>query len=648
MLPNLIINGSSGIAVGMATNIPPHNITDIIKAIKALIENPQVTIKELMKHVPGPDFPTGGIICGREPIRNIYNTGRGKLKVRARAGVEPGRSGKECIIVTEIPYAVNKASLIQQIAELVQRGKMQGITDIRDESDREGMRIIIELKRGENANVRLNQLYKHTKMEDTFGAIMLALDHGRPVVMDLKRMLSCYIDHRKEVVYRRTKYDLEKAEARAHILEGFKIALKNIDKIVAIIKKSKTRDEARNKLIATFKLSEIQANAILDMRLYQLTGLEQQKIEKEYLELLKKIAYLKGLLASEKKILGIIKDELSELDKRYGDKRRTEIVGKIDEVTMEDLITKEGCLITISHKGYIKRVPVTTYKPQRRGGKGVSAMEVKDEDFVEHLFTATTHDYILFFTEQGRVHWLKVYEIPQGGRLAKGKAIVNMLNISSGDAIAAMVRVEDFEKPLNLIMATNKGYIKKTGLSEFSNPRAGGIVGIKIEKGDALIGVELTTGQDEILLVTKSGKSIRFPESQCRPMGRATRGVRGVKLNAKDQVVCLTTVSDRTSLLLVTEHGFGKRSKFDDYRVQSRGGKGVIGIKVTSKNGSVVKACKVTDEDQIVLISSKGKMIRMSVENISTIGRATQGVHLIKLKSDEKLEDAAVIMPEEE
>ncbi len=647
-MPNLLINGSSGIAVGMATNIPPHNLGEVVNATKALIDDPHLKSDKLMKYVKGPDFPTGGVIYGLDEVKSMYLTGKGRIKVRARAGIEPGRSGKECIVITEIPYMVNKSNLITNIAKLVQTKRVDGITDIRDESDKEGLRVIVELRRGVNAKIILNKLFKHTQMEDTFGAIMLALDHGRPVVMDLRSMLQCYIDHRKEVVYRRTKYELEKAEARAHILEGFKIALANIDKIVAIIKKSKSREEAKLKLMSTFKLSEIQANAILDMRLYRLTGLEQNKIKQEYLELIKKIAALKAILASEQKILGIIKDELTELVEKYGDNRRTEIVARAEDVTVEDLIAKEGCLITISHRGYIKRVPVTTYKPQRRGGKGVSGMEVKDEDYVEHLFTASTHDYILFFTEQGQVHWLKVYEIPQGGRLAKGRPIINLLNLASDAKIAAMVRVEDFNKKLNLLMASAQGYVKKTELKEFSNPRSGGIIGIKIEKSDRLIGVELTSGTDEVILFSKNGKSIRFKESDCRPMGRATRGVRGMKLGAKDEVVSLTRIEDRATLLVVTEQGYGKRSKFDDYRLQSRGGKGIIGIKVTNRNGPVVETCKILEDDEIVLISSNGKMIRLSVNGISVIGRATQGVRVITMAKDEKLEAVTVIMPEEE
>jgi len=646
-IPNLLINGSSGIAVGMATNIPPHNLTEVVEGTKALIDDPDITIEKLMKYIPGPDFPTGGIIYGGAEVKNAYLTGRGRIRMRARAGVEPGKSGKESIIITEIPYMVNKAALIEQIAGLIQDKKLDGVTDVRDESDREGMRIVVELRRGENAQVLLNQLYKHTRMEETFGAIMLAIDHGKPVVMDLKRMLQCFIDHRKEIIYRRTRYDLEKAEQRAHILEGYKIALKNIDEVVNIIKKAENREAAKNKLISKFKLSEIQANAILDMRLYQLTGLEQDKIEKEYLDLIKKIEYYKSLLASEKKILGVIKDELDEISKQYGDSRRTEIIGQAEEFQVEDLIAREGCLITISHAGYIKRVPVATYKAQRRGGKGVSGLELKEEDFVEHLFTASTHDYILFFTNQGQVYWLKVYEIPQGGRLAKGKAIVNMISLKAGEKIAAMVRVEDFTKPMNIIMATKNGFVKKTELSEFANPRSSGIIAINIEEKDALIGVELTSGNDEIILVTKGGKSIRFPEEQCRPMGRNTRGVTGVRMASKDEVVCLTTVNDKATFLLVTERGYGKRSEFKDYRVQNRGGKGIIGLKVTPKNGSVVKACKVTDEDEAVLISTSGKMIRMCVKDISVIGRATQGVRLISLSNEEKLEDATVIIPEE-
>jgi len=646
-LPNLIVNGSSGIAVGMATNIPPHNLGEVILAVKALIDNPQITVDQLMKYIPGPDFPTGGIIYGLDEVKRAYRTGRGRIKVRARAGVEPAKNGRECIIITELPYMVNKASLIENIAILVQNKKLEGITDIRDESDKEGMRVVIQLRRGENAQVILNKLYKHTNMEDTFGAILLALDHGKPVVMDLKRILECYIDHRKIVIYRRTKFELEKAETRAHILEGFRIALKNIDEVVRIIRKAKNRDEARVKLIARFKFSTVQTNAILDMRLYQLTGLEQEKIQKEYLGLIKRIEYLKSLLVSEKKIMNLIKAELDEIDKKYSDSRRTEIVGRVEEIEIEDLIAKEGCLITISHRGFIKRVPVAAYKPQHRGGKGVSGMEVKEEDFVEHLFTASTHDYILFFTEQGRVYWLKVYEIPQGGRLAKGKIIKNLLNLSPDEKMTDMVRVEDFSKPLNLVMATRRGYIKKTSLNEFSNPRSSGIIAITIGKDDSLIGVELASGQNEIMLATKGGKSIRFPEAQCRQMGRSARGVIGIRLSPKDEVVCLATVDDRTTLLLVTEKGYGKRSKFSDYRVQSRGGKGIIGIKVTAKNGSVVRACKVLDSDEIVLISSKGKMIRMPVNGISVIGRATQGVRLSTIAKDEKLEDAAVIIPEE-
>ncbi len=647
-VPNLLINGSSGIAVGMATNIPPHNLNEIADGIKMVIDDPDVTVEKLMKVVQGPDFPTGGQICGNSEIIAMYKTGRGHIKVRAKAGVEPTKSGKEQIVVTEIPYTVNKASLIERIAELINDKVITGISDLRDESDKDGMRIVIELKRGELAKVILNQLYKHTLMQTTFGAILLALDKNRPKVMNLKQLITCYIDHRKVVVIRRTRFELEKAEARAHILEGYKIALAHIDEVVKIIRTSKDREIAKTKLMSNFKLSEIQANAILDLRLYQLTNLEIEKINQEYLELIKRIAFLKAILASEKKVLGIIKEELDDLKKRFGDERRTELVPDEKELRIEDLVANESCLITISHMGYIKRTSVSLYRQQKRGGKGVGGMETKEEDYVEHLFTAQTHDYILFFTSDGMVHWQKVYDIPQAGRMSKGRAIVNLLSIPEGTKIAGMICVKEFDAARKVFMATRKGTVKKTPLSDFGNPRRAGIIAIKIDKGDELIGIKITSGHDEVVLATKEGQSIRFPEAQVKDQGRATRGVRGIRLDKKDEVVSLDMVEKDATLLVVTERGYGKRTNFDEYRVQSRGGKGIIGIKTTDKNGSVVSVLRVVDSDEIMMISSSGKMVRTSVKEINVIGRNTQGVRLISLTNGDKLEAVTRVVSEDE
>jgi len=647
-LPNLLVNGSSGIAVGMATNIPPHNLCEIVDGIKILIDNPDATVKDLMKVVKGPDFPTGGQICGTDQIKQMYETGRGHIKMRAKAGIEPTKSGKEFIIVTEIPFAVNKASLIERIAELVNNKDITGISDIRDESDKDGMRIVIELKRGEIAKVVLNQLYKHTQMQDTFGAIMLALDKGRPKVMNLKELMTCYINHRKEVVVRRTKFELDKAERRAHILEGFKIAIANINEVVKIIRGAKDRLAAKEKLTSKFKLSDIQADSILEMRLYQLTGLEIEKIEAEYLEIIKRISYLKSILASEKKVLGLIKEELDDLRKRFGDERRTDIVPDEKEIRIEDLIANEGCLITISHGGYIKRTPVSLYRQQRRGGKGVSGMETKEEDYVEHLFTASTHDYILFFTEDGTVYWLKVYEIPQGGRATKGKAIVNLLNIAQDKKVAAMICVKEFDDVRRIFYATKKGVVKKTNLTQFSNPRKGGIIAINIDKGDELIGVKLTSGSDDIALATREGMSIRFPEAQVKDQGRATRGVKGITLDKKDEVVSLDIVEKDATLLVVTENGYGKRTDFDEYRVQKRGGKGIITMKTTDKNGLVIGVNRVVDADEIMMISAQGKMVRTPVKDIRVIGRNTQGVRLINLEKGDRLVAVTRVVSEDE
>jgi DNA gyrase subunit A len=646
-LPNLLINGSTGIAVGMATNIPPHNVGEVIDGVVYLIDHPDCVVADLMQFVKGPDFPTGGLICGVGQIKSMYETGRGLLKVRGRASIEEGHGGKESIIITEIPYTLNKTSLIEKIAELVHEKKLEGISDIRDESDKDGIRIVIEIKRGTLPKVLLNNIFKHTPLEMTFGAIMLAIDHGRPKVMNLKELMQCFIKHRFEVITRRTQFDLEQAEARAHILEGLKIALDHLDAVVKTIRDSKNRDIAREQLMLKFKLSEIQANAILEMRLYQLTGLERDKVEAEYLEVIKKINYLRDLLANESKIYGVMKDDLLEIKKLYGDERRTNIVPDEGELDIEDLIADQGCVITISHGGYIKRVPVSTYRQQRRGGKGVVGMDTKEEDYVEHVFTASTHDYILFFTEHGRVYWQKVYELPEGGRASRGKAMVNLLNIGNEEKIAAMIKVREFVETQHLVMATEKGIAKKTNLQEYSNPRADGIIAIQIEEGDRLIGVKLTNGQDDVMLITRQGMSIRFNENQLRDQGRNTIGVFGIKLEENDRVESIEVVEPNSTLLVITENGFGKRTGFEEYRVQSRGGKGIITIKATERNGQVVGAHAVHDNDAIMLITSAGQMIRMPISDIRTISRNTQGVKLIDLDEGDKLVSATPVEPED-
>ena len=647
-LPNLLLNGSTGIAVGMATNIPPHNLGELIDACVSLIDDPQVTIEELMKHVKGPDFPTGAIICGTKPILDMYKTGRGQMRVRGRAGIEEGKQGKESIIVTEIPYAVNKSTLITNMAALVQEKTIEGIGDIRDESDRNGIRIVIELKRGVVPKVVLNNLYKHTQLQTTFGAILLAIDNGRPKVMNLKELLQKFIAHRFDVLTRRTQFDLEKAEARAHILEGLKIALDHLDITVKIIRASKNRDEARAGLMAQLGLSEIQANAILDMRLYQLTGLERDKLEAEYLDLIKLISYLRDLLADKHKIYGIMKEDLLAIKESYGDTRRTDIVPDEGEVNIEDLIADRGCVITISHTGYIKRVPVGTYRSQRRGGKGVAGMETKEEDYVEHLFVANTHDYILFFTTGGRVYWEKVYEIPEAGRTARGKAIVNLLQLKSEEQIAAMVRVRDFPETEFLVMATEKGVIKKTNLGEFKNPRKDGIIAINIDEGDRLINVKMTNGQNDIMIATRQGMSLRFNESELRDLGRATRGVSGIRLAEDDKVESLEIVDPKATFFICTENGFGKRTDFDEYRDQHRGGKGIMALRASDRNGEVVGAHNVMEGDSLMLITAKGKMIKMRVGDIRVISRVTQGVRLINLDEGDKLVSATKVEPDEE
>ena len=646
-LPNLLVNGSSGIAVGMATNIPPHNLTEIVDAIIKVIADPGVSIKDLMKIVKGPDFPTGGIICGREGIKEAHETGRGRLKLHAKAAIEQQKSNREAIIITEIPYQVNKSKLIENIADLVQDKKIEGISDIRDESDKEGMRIVIDLKRDQNAQIILNQLYKRTQMETTFGVINLALVDGRPKVLNLKEGIELYIKHRQIIVRRRTQFELNKAERRAHILEGLKIAVDQINKIIKTIRESKDPKIAKDKLMKNFELSDIQAQAILEMQLQRLTALERNKIEKEYLELIKRIEMLTAILKSKKKILDIVKNEALELKEEYGDERRTEIVAKVEEMEIEDLIAEEDMVITISHAGYIKRLPVSSYRKQKRGGVGVTGIDMKEEDFVEHLFIASTHEYILFFTNLGRVHWLKVYEIPQSSRAARGKAVVNLLQLSQGETISSYVRVKEFKEGLFLVMATKNGLIKKTDLMAYSNPRKGGIIGITVEKGDELIKVKWTDGNQDIFIATKEGKAIHFPEKQVRNMGRSAKGVRGIRLGKKDKVISMEVCIKEATVLTVTSEGFAKRTPVTEYRKQSRGGKGIKNVNVTTKNGEAIGIKMVNDNDGLMVMTQKGMIVRCLVKDIRTTGRSAQGVHIIKLDKGDQVASVARVAPEE-
>jgi DNA gyrase subunit A len=646
--PNLICNGSSGIAVGMATNIPPHNLREVTAAVKLVMENPGVSVEEIIRVLPGPDFPTGGIIYGKEGIRKAYASGKGHIKLRGRMAIESGKGGRESIVVTEIPYAVNKSNLIETIAKLVQSKTINGIADIRDESDKEGMRIVMDLKKGEMAQIVLNQLYKHTPLQVTFGINLLALDKGQPRVTGMRHLLRCYIDHRKEIIVRRTRYELAKAEQRAHILEGFKIALAHIDEVIRVIKGSRDRADARDTLMKKFSLSRAQVDAILDMRLYQLTNLEVGKVEKEYVQLVKRIAVLRSILESERKVSQIVVEELEEIAGKLGDGRRTEIVAAGAELKIEDLIADEAFLITVTHGGYIKRVATAAYKQQRRGGKGVSGMDTKEEDFVEHLFSASAHDYILFFTGSGMVHWLKVYEIPEGTRQSRGKSIANLLRIPSSDRVASMIRVRTFDKGQYIVMATESGVVKKTGLTAFSHPRRGGIKGIAVVKGDRLIKVKLTNGKDDLLLATSEGKSIRFSEGDVREMGRTARGVRGISLRKSDKVVTLEIVEDGAALLVVTEKGFGKRTDFSKFRRQTRGGKGIIAARVGDKNGKVIGAVSVRDDDEVIMITAGGMMVRTCAKEISKIGRATRGVRIVSLKEGDHLSSATKVISEYE
>ena len=637
-LPLLLLNGTSGIAVGMATNIPPHNLTEIINGTIALINNPEISIEQLMRHIPGPDFPTAGFINGREGIIAAYKTGRGIIRVRARALIEKNaRNDRETIVVTELPYQVNKASLIEKIAELVRDKKIGGIADLRDESDREGIRVVIDLKRDENSAVILNQLYKFTQMEVSFGINMLAISEGRPQIFNLKEVLEKFVAFRQEVVIRRTQFDLARAKERAHILEGYIIALNNIDEIIKLIKASKNAAEATVQLCAQFKLSEIQAKAILEMRLQRLTGLEREKIDAEYAEVTALIAKLAGILADPQKVLQVIIDELMEIKDRYGDERRTEIVASSEDINIEDMIVEEDMVVTISHSGYIKRNPVSLYKSQHRGGRGKMGMGTKEEDFVEKIFIASTHHYLLIFTNTGKVHWLKVYQLPQAGRAAKGKAIVNLLNLAPGERVSATLPVREFSADKFVVMVTKKGIIKKTDLTAYSNPRSGGIIALSIDEGDELVDVHLTMGNQDIFLATRLGMAIRFKEDDVRDMGRTARGVHGIKLDEGDDVIGVEIPATGTFMLTVSENGFGKCTPIEEYRVQSRAGKGTINLKTVPKVGNVSGVLQVTGEENVMLISNSGKVIRLKVQEIPVNHRVTQGVKLIELDEEEKL-----------
>ena len=635
-IPNLIINGSAGIAVGMATNIPPHNLGEIIDSLVMILENSETTAADLMTVVKGPDFPTGGIIHGTTGIKDAYENGRGIIKIRARARIEREHKGGESIIISELPYQVNKARLIEKIAELVREKKIEGVSDIRDESDRDGIRVVLELKRGEMAEVVLNNLYKHTQMETTFGIIMLALVGGQPHVLGLKRLLSYFLQHRRDVVLRRTRYELRKAEERAHILEGLKIALDHLDEIIALIRASKSPEEARQGLMKNYPLTEIQAQAILDMKLQRLTGLERDKIITEYKDTLKEIERLKAILGSAALVSKIIKDELLEIRTRYADDRRTEITEETKEITIEDLITEEEMVITLSHQQYIKRNPLSAYRSQRRGGKGLMGMETKEEDFVEQLFIGSTHDYMLFFSNLGRLYWKKIYEIKEFGRAAKGQALVNLLSLAEGERIATALPVRDFKEGY-LVTFTKKGMVKKTVLDEYSNPRGKGIIAVSLEEGDELITVRKTDGKSDLIIGTSEGLSIRFNEEDVRPMGRSAKGVIGVRLQKGDEVVSAEVAEMKTALLTVTEKGIGKRTKLEEYPVQGRGGKGVISIKLTEKGGKAVGLIQVRDEDEVVMIANTGKLIRTVAGNISIHGRNTQGVKLMDLDPEDRI-----------
>ena len=641
-IPLLLVNGSSGIAVGMATNIPPHNLSEITAAIKAVIDQPDIPLSDLIRLVPGPDFPTAGLIHGKKGIHDAYATGRGIIRVRARVSVEKDpKTRNETIVVTELPYQVNKARLIEKIAEMIKQKQIEGIKFIRDESDRQGMRMVIGLKRDQIAEVIINQLYKHTQLENSFGIIFLAVVNGRPELMTLREILDHFVQHRKEIIVRRTRYDLKKAEERAHILEGLKIALEHLDDVVALIRQSKSPAEAKTGLMNRFGLTAIQAQAILDMRLQRLTGLEQMKILEEYETVLKDIARYKEILGSERIVLDIIKEELTEIEQQFGDARRTEIIESTGEITLEDMIAEEDMVVTISQGGYIKRNPITLYNSQRRGGKGKTAMGTREEDFVKHLFVASTHDTFLFFTNLGRVYWRKVYEIPRAGRTSRGKAIVNLLDLAEGEKLTTVLEVSAFEPGYHILMATRNGLVKKTDLMAYSRPMAGGIIALDLIEGDELIAARITDGTLNVFLGSAGGKSIRFHESDVRATGRVTRGVRGMKLAPGDCIVGMEVLSHGQTLFTATEHGYGKRTSIDEYPVQNRGGKGVITIKTSERNGQVVAILLVEEDDDLMLVTDSGKLIRMPIKGISVISRNTQGVKLMGLKPGERVIGAA-------
>ncbi len=645
-LPNLLINGSTGIAVGMATNMAPHNLGEVVDATLMLIDNPSSTIHDLMTVLKGPDFPTGGTILGMHGIREAYETGRGRIQLRAVANIEEIRKDKNAIIVSEIPYQVNKSKLIEDIALLVREKKIVGISDLRDESDRDGIRVVIEISRGTDPNVVLNQLYKHTQMQTTFGIINLALVDNVPLELDLKRILQIYLEHRIEIIQKRTQFQLKKAEERAHILRGLKIALDHLDAVISLIRASRTVEEARSGLIANFGLDEIQAKAILDMRLQKLTGLERQKVEDEYAELMRLIAEYMSIIESDEKKYGIIKTELSELKQKYNNERRTQIKASHVELDLEDLIPQEDVVVTITNSGYVKRLPVSTYSQQRRGGKGVIGMETKEEDFVENIFVASSHDYILFFTNKGRLYWKKVYEIPEGSRQSKGKAIVNLLELGEGEYVTAMIPVTEFSDDRYLFMATRSGTVKKSSLSDFSNPRKGGIIAVTLLEDDELVNVAQTDGSKDMVLVSRHGKAIRFSENDVRSMGRSAQGVRGIKLEQGDKVVSLDVVDENSTLLTITENGFGKRTEFGEYRTMHRGGMGVITIVTSLRNGPVVNVKAVREEDEVMITSSEGIVIRIPVKDIRVQGRNTQGVKIMDVRQGDKVVGVARIEPE--
>ena len=642
-VPNLLVNGAEGIAVGMATKIPPHNLGEVIDALALLIDNPGAEVKELIGKIPGPDFPTGGFIFGRQGIVDAYTTGRGKITVRARITTEINkRNDRESIVITELAYQVNKARLVEEIANQVRNKKIEGVSDLRDESDKDGVRVVLDLKRDAVSAVIVNQLYKMTNCQVTFGIILLTIVNGQPKILNIKQLLQEFISFRREVVTRRTRHELRKAEERAHILEGLKIAIDNIDEVIALIRASKTVDEARQGLMKKFELSERQAQAILEMRLQKLTGLEREKIVSEYNELIKLIARLEEILNNERLLMQIVKDEMLEIKKKYGDQRRTEIVENTGDLSIEDLIVEEDMVVTVSNTGYIKRNALSLYRAQHRGGKGKIGMETKLEDFVEQVFIASTHDYILVFTDAGRVYWLKVYQIPQAGRASRGKAIINLLNLQNGkERVAAVLPVREFEEGKNVVFATRRGVVKRTDLMAYSNPRSTGIIALSIDEDDAVIAVNVTDSQQEIILATRKGKAIRFKESDVRKVGRQARGVRGIALAKDDEVVSMEVVVPGATLLTVCEHGFGKRTPENEYRIQKRGGQGIITIKATARNGEVVGMLQVAEDDNIMMITNGGKIIRLRVGDIRAIGRNTQGVRLFEIREGQKLSSVA-------